>query len=137
MTRFLSTLIRPAAAALVVSMTLSGAQAHADCPITDLGQVAGSTNAVFALNNKAYFGVGPNFNISDVTNPASPVKLGSIRLGDLPADIIVSGNLAYVAAGRAGLYILNISAPASPTITAHLDTNGFAYRLAISGSTLC
>ncbi len=46
----------------------------------------------------------------------------------------VSGTLAYVADGDAGLQIIDVSNPASPVRLGGYDTSGTAYGVAVSGT---
>jgi len=59
--------------------------------------------------------------------------LGSVALADLAWDLDVRGNLAYVAAGNAGLQVLDVTNPSSPAIIATLDTPGYAQKIRVLG----
>jgi hypothetical protein len=63
---------------------------------------------------------------------ATPVTVGRTTLaGGL--GIRVVGGLAYVAAGNAGLQIVDIGNPAAPRSAGIVDTAGTAYRVAVVG----
>ncbi|MCA9971121.1 MAG: DUF11 domain-containing protein [Anaerolineales bacterium] len=92
--------------------------------IAYVSQIGGDSRTIAFYGQYAYLGVGPRVIILNVANPASPVVVQqsaplSIAGG---ADAIVediaipdaSGNI-YVAAGDAGLFILNVTNPGSPT----------------------
>lgn len=66
----------------------------------------------------------------------SPVitELGNYALPDTGWGVAVAGNYAYVAADLAGLQILDVSTPATPTLTASFDTPGLARAVIISGT---
>ena len=49
-------------------------------------------------------------------------------------DVKVSGGYAFVAAGRSGLSVVDVSDPASPTVVADLDTPGQVLSVAVSGN---
>lgn len=52
----------------------------------------------------------------DITNPASPIFLGSVDLGVVPTQLFLVGNTAYSASHTAGLHIIDITNMNSPTI---------------------
>ncbi|MCK4392154.1 PD40 domain-containing protein [Candidatus Bipolaricaulota bacterium] len=52
--------------------------------------------------------------IVDVSNPAKPHTVGTYDFTEVIEDIFVSGNHVYVAAGEAGLRILDSSDPSNP-----------------------
>jgi len=49
-------------------------------------------------------------------------------------DVVVVGNYAYVAAGRTGIDIIDISNPASPTLVSQYDTSGPARDVFVDGN---
>jgi len=99
------------------------------------GQVGGPTQAVDIFDNYACVGVGYRFVILDITNPNALHEIGVTKsFGYYVEDIAVSGNHAYIAAGGAGVYIVDISNPSCPTIIGSYDTQGYAEALAVSGS---
>jgi len=55
--------------------------------------------------------------VYDISNPASPVKVGSLTSGFTDAfDIAVSGSTAYVADGAGGLKIVDVTDPRNPSL---------------------
>ncbi|MCX7757179.1 MAG: hypothetical protein N2166_02555, partial [candidate division WOR-3 bacterium] len=69
---------------------------------------------LFYLNNRLNIACGyAGLEIWDVTNPSSPVKLGSCDTPGEARSVYVLGSYAYVADGDAGLRIINISNPSS------------------------
>jgi hypothetical protein len=50
----------------------------------------------------------------DVTQLASPSLLGTIAVGAPAEDVALSGHLAFVAAGTAGLVVIDVTEPAAP-----------------------
>jgi hypothetical protein len=62
--------------------------------------------------------------VIDISNIASPQKVGEY---DTPGDawgIFVSGGYAYVADGRSGLQVIDIGNPAAPVLKGSIDTPG-------------
>jgi len=66
----------------------------------------------------------------------SPVisELGQYALPDTGWSVAVAGNYAYVATDLAGLQILDVSTPATPALTASIDTPGLARAVVLSGT---
>ncbi|MDI6740162.1 MAG: hypothetical protein QME74_07340, partial [Candidatus Edwardsbacteria bacterium] len=79
----------------------------------------------------AVIGSGGGVMILNVSNPASPVKVGEIATPGLVQAVVVSGNYAYVADDTYGLRIINISNPAE---AGYYDTPGDAWGVAVSGN---
>jgi hypothetical protein len=71
--------------------------------------------------------------ILDVSDPDRPVALGRLELPWIAQGITLSGSLAYVTCGEAGLQIIDISDRASPRLVGSIDTPGFAMDVAILG----
>ena len=61
-------------------------------------------------------------------------EVGSCATQGLAIGVAVSGSYAYVADTDAGLRVIDISNPASPTEVASCDTPGSAWGVAVSGS---
>jgi hypothetical protein len=99
-----------------------------------LGQIGGPTKAVALAGNYACVGVGLHLVILDISNSAAPLEVGATEpFGYDVEDISVTGNTAYVAAGGAGLYIVDISKPTKPVIIGHYDTPGYAEGVSVAG----
>ncbi len=99
-----------------------------------VGQVGGPTQAVAVQGNYAYVGVGLRLEVLDVSDPTTPTVVGTTEpFPNFVEDVAVSGTVAYVAAGGAGMYMLNISDPANPSVTGIYDTPGYAEGVAVDG----
>ena len=72
--------------------------------------------------------------IYDVTNPAAPVKVATLRTPGRPLRASLKGKLAYVADGPEGLQVVDLSTPAKPTIVASYKTAAPARDVAVAGS---
>ena len=127
--------MKRASAVTALALLCLGAMARADIPITLVGQWGGTCKAVAVSGNRAYMGIGPRLAVMDVSNPANSTILGmSELLPDFVQGVAVCGNYAYVADGSAGLQVIGISNPASPTRVGGYDTSGSACGVAVSGS---
>jgi hypothetical protein len=73
----------------------------------------------------------------DATNSSNLLLLGSSSpFNDNVQDIAISGHTAYVAAGAAGVGVIDISNPAVPATVGVLDTRGYAEGIAVAGTTI-
>jgi hypothetical protein len=119
----------------IASLALLGASslaAAATCP-TLVGQwSAGPADAVAAAGSYAYFSSGANFVVADIGNPASPTVIGSLALPGPANRIVLSGSVAYVAMGDAGLAVIDVTDPTHPAQVGQLA--GPAYDVAASGT---
>ncbi|MCB8985218.1 MAG: DUF11 domain-containing protein [Ardenticatenaceae bacterium] len=113
-----------------------------------VSQIGGDSRTVTYYGQYAYLGVGPRVVILNVANPASPIVVQqsdplSVTGG---ADAIVeditipdaSGKI-FVAAGTAGMFVLDVTNPGSPTQPTFVsnyntaDPNDYATAVDVSG----
>ena len=86
-----------------------------------------NANGVYVLNNILYLtrstSAAPELYIYDLTNPASPLLVGSAQIAANIFKLFVEGNYAYLAssANNAELTIYDISTPSLPTFASGLD----------------
>lgn len=95
----------------------------------------GAANAVAVVGSTAYLVDDSLLRVVNVADPAAPTAIGSVNLPNYANDIQIIGNLAYIAAGVAGLQIVDVANPAGPTLRGRYDTPGYANRVAVIGST--
>lgn len=99
-----------------------------------LGQVGGYSGALAVRGSLAVFAMGRRLRSADLSDPARPTLLGEgPELADLLHDIALSGDLAVVAAGNAGLWLLDLSDPRRPRAVGSLATPGVARGVAVDG----
>lgn len=97
---------------------------------------------VFVVGNYAYVMMsgGANFTIINVTNPAAPTLAGSATITGTLAEVVVSGNYAFVASSStsAEMQVVNVTNPAAPSRVYTMNMSGTiaASRIAISGNTI-
>lgn len=99
-----------------------------------IGQIGGDIDAVAVVGNTVYYGEGTALVVSDFTNSASPVERGRIALPASVKDIAVANNIAFVALGVAGLYAVDVSNPAAPSIVGFYDTEGNSGGVTLLGA---
>lgn len=82
--------------------------------LTIVDQWGGTPQSMALEGTTAYIGFGPRLLVVDVGDPSAPRLLGqSDILPDLIRGVDVAGDLAYLAAGQAGLVVLDVSDPAA------------------------
>ncbi len=95
------------------------------------GRVYGSASGSCTITvSNSGFTATANGTVTNVT----PVPLSFIAIPGYPNAVDVSGNFAYVAAGAAGLQVVQIADRSNPAIVASLDTPGNANDVKIAGN---
>ncbi|MDI6767729.1 MAG: T9SS type A sorting domain-containing protein [Bacteroidota bacterium] len=74
------------------------------------------------------------YNIINVANIDSMHEVGKFYTGGRPNDIAIQGHYAYVATGRPGLTILDLSNPIAPVRVGVLDFGATSYSIAVKNS---
>lgn len=98
-----------------------------------MGHLGGSTHAVAVNGDHAYIGEGPRLAILNISQPSSPFEVGQkLLLPGMVKDIALRGNYAYVAAGEAGLRIIDVSNPTAPSEVGFADTPWIATSIALA-----
>jgi hypothetical protein len=79
-----------------------------------MAHIGGPSSAIAVQGSYAYAGFGPELAILNITDPQDPTRVGYVVLPDFVQDVAVDGGYAYVAAGEAGLRVVDISDPNTP-----------------------
>jgi len=112
---------------VVLGLVLAGttsAQAQALVMLDQVGTIPGPAEHIRVLGQYAYVSHHTTFTVWDVSDPASPVRMGTT---DLPQEIWgfrVRGDRAYIGANFFGVAILDISDPTAPTVLGNHETLG-------------
>lgn len=97
-----------------------------------VGQVGGVTRAVAAQGGYAYVASGLRLLVQQVTPNGMALTIGSSRpFSHFALGVAVKGRYAYVAAGSAGLRIIDVANPENPTEVGAWDSSGYAESVAI------
>jgi len=88
---------------------------------------------VAIVEDLAYVVGSHHLTIVDISDPATPQSIGTLRLGQFNNGICIQGQFAYVAAGW-GLVMVDISDPTDPHQTGTFDSPGFAFGVAVAGN---
>jgi hypothetical protein len=100
--------------------------------------VTGTNNAIktATVGNYAYTvlnAAASNFNVVNISNPASPTNTATVTIAGTPTNIFVSGNYAYVTnqSDTAELQVVDITNPASPSVVASVNMTGTGNGLGV------
>jgi parallel beta-helix repeat protein len=101
-----------------------------------IGQIGGPTQAVSVQGHYAYTGVGSRMVVLDVSVPGELREAGvTPPFPHVVTDIAVSGTIAYVAAGGAGLRVVDVTDPERPVEVGAWESRGYAEGVAVAGAT--
>jgi len=70
----------------------------------------------------------------DIDDPAVPVEADSLYLGGSGYDVAVAGGIAVVAAGSAGIFVVDVSTPTDLVLLGQFNTSGGAEGVSLSGT---
>jgi hypothetical protein len=71
--------------------------------------------------------------VVDVSEPATPVEVGSCDTPGYTWDVAIAGSYAYVADEGSGLRVVDVSDPAAPVEVGSCETPGFSHSVAVVG----
>ena len=74
---------------------------------------------------------GNSFRVVDVSNPVSPIQIANVPLASGANAVEVRDNLVYVATFK-GVFVFDVTVPASPVLTRSYATPSAGYGLAIA-----
>lgn len=98
-------------------------------PIGALGVALGRSQ----ISGSLLYTAAAEFRVIDIGNPRAPRLLSFVATPGNASDVVLFGNLAYIADGSAGLLIVDLSDPARPLQRGSLDTPGNAVAIAVAG----
>ncbi len=82
----------------------------------------GKCNATYLANNYAYFAAGNIIKVVDFSDTLNINIVGELELQDEINDIIVKGDIAYIANNENGLAVLNIKDKSNPSLMYRIDS---------------
>ena len=101
---------------------------------------AGFEQDIEVSGTVAYLGNEATLQTFDISNPTAPTLLASSALTGggtgthRATGVTVVGSTAYVTNAYAGLFLVNVSNPAAPSILGRVDTPGVAEDVAVAGN---
>ncbi len=73
-----------------------------------------------------FVGVGENLLVIDVTNPDAPTLHGELNVGVEILNVLYFEESVYLSCGEFGLFVVDVSIAASPSLEGFLDSSGSA-----------
>lgn len=102
--------------------------------VTQVGSIPGTVDYIKAQGSFVYITEAKTFTIFDVSQPASPKRVGTYTFPEKIWGFRVAGERAYVADGHSGLGILDISKPSAPVLLSLTKMPGQAKNVSIAGN---
>jgi hypothetical protein len=105
----------------------------------NFGKGEGESKAVFAAGSLVFYGLGNKVQIASFSDPANPVKIGSVILSDVVEGLVrtsINSNQYIVASGGSKMWIINVQNPTTPSLVSTVDVAAGAVceGIATSGS---
>ncbi|NUQ37108.1 MAG: PQQ-binding-like beta-propeller repeat protein [Caldilineales bacterium] len=98
-----------------------------------IGQMGGANYAAAVAGDLLFTGIGPRLLVLDASDPNQLAELGQSEvLPGVVRALAVEDAYAYVAAGKGGLQIVDISDPAHPVVIGNYLTEGYAQDVAVA-----
>ncbi|TSA30133.1 MAG: T9SS C-terminal target domain-containing protein [Ignavibacteriales bacterium] len=88
------------------------------------GRGEGESKGVFAAGSVVYYGLGNKIQIASFSNPAAPVKIGSVILSDVVEALVrtaINGNQYLVASGGNKMWLVNVQNPTAPSLVSTVE----------------
>ena len=130
-------------AGIVVSVFLVGVWGTAIAPhralaqpltFTHVGTIPGPVQLIEVRGAYAYVAADKTLTVFDVSDPASPTRVGAYAFPQRINGFRSVGTLIYVAADAFGLGIIDVSNRSDPTLIGSLETPGQAKNVSVSGT---
>ncbi len=102
--------------------------------LAPVGTIPGPADLVQVQDTHAYVVADKTLTIVDISNPASPMRLGAYTFPEKIWGFRVVGSLVYVADDFFGLGILDVSNAAAPALLGSFKTPGQAKNVAVFGT---
>ena len=101
---------------------------------THVGTIPGPVQLIEVRGAYAYVAADKTLTVFDISDPASPTRVGAYAFPQRIAGFRSVGTLIYVAADAFGLGIIDVSNSGDPTLIGSLDTPGQTKNVAVSGT---
>ncbi len=97
--------------------------------------IALSALDVSVEGERAYIAAGDGLAVLDIADPTTPTGTGTYHANALAGsghDLAVVGSTVYIAAGEAGLQVVDASDPVNPKVVGSHDTAGHTWAIALA-----
>ena len=109
---------------MLLSQSLLGQDAKNVTLLSNFGKGEGESKAVYAAGSIVYYGLGNKVQIASFSNPAAPVKIGSVILSDVVEALVrtsINGTQYLVVSGGSKMWLINVQNPTTPSLTSTVD----------------
>ena len=92
--------------------------------LSNYGIGEGDSKAVFAAGSIVFYGLGNKVQIASFSNPAAPVKIGSIILSDVVEALVrtsIGGTQYLAVSGGSKMWLINVQNPTTPSLVSTVD----------------
>ncbi len=93
------------------------------------GKGEGESKGIFAAGSVVYYGLGNKVQIASFTNPATPVKIGSVILTDIVEDLVrtsINSTQHLVVSGGSKVWLVNVQNPTIPSLVSTIEVGAGA-----------
>ncbi len=103
--------------------------------LTPIAQLGGRARAMAVRDQLAYIAVGARLVVADISNPQEPRLLGESDILPGVGKIILKDEYAFLAAGRAGIVVVNVKDAKQPRLVRAIPTAHPARAIQRRGNT--
>ena len=101
----------------VITVLLWACVTNADAQIESVASIAVNAEQIATSGSFAYVAADTTLTVFDITDPTTPVQLGTVDVPDRIYGTSVNANRAYLASGLEGVHIVEVSrAESSPVM---------------------
>jgi hypothetical protein len=109
---------------MLLSQTLVAQDARNVSLLSNYGKGEGESKAVFAAGSLVFYGLGNKVQIASFSNPAAPVKIGSVILSEIVEGLVrtsIGGTQYLAVSGGSKMWLINVQNPTTPSLTSTVD----------------
>ena len=141
----------------VITVLLWACVTTADAQIESVASIAVNAEQIATSGSFAYVAAGTTLTVFDITDPTTPVQIGTVDVPDQIYGMSVNANRAYLATGlyptpgqavdvaligthaaisnlMTGLEIVNLEVPQNPVLVATVETPGYQRAVRAAGN---
>ena len=92
--------------------------------LSNFGMGEGDSKAVFAAGSLVFYSLGNKVQITSFSNPATPVKVGSVILSEVIESLVrtsIGGTQHLVVTGGSKMWLINVQNPTTPSLVSTVE----------------
>jgi hypothetical protein len=109
---------------LAISQALFAQTSNNVTLLGNFGKGEGESKACYAAGSLVFYGLGNKVQIASFSNPAAPVKIGSVILSDVVEALVrtsINSTQYVVASGGSKMWLINVQNPTTPSLVSTTD----------------